>query len=508
MKKYIPLACLMIVCCAAGKATAQRMLGMPDSVAMRKEWLKTIERTTQDMAISYNHKSMAAILVDRADAEAHLKRYSKAIDDYNKAIFFDPTLRLVYDRRARVYEVMGNYRAAIGDREKALAELKGDKLNAAVAWNYIAGDEFALGNYSKAAKADSTAIMLWPQFAMAYANKGWANLQLGKFQQAADDFTESMKGFQGSILELAAVYKNRADAYRNLGKYTEAISDYNSTLQYAPDAKICYWGLAVCYGFTNQHLLAENNFAKSAALYKGDNQNLSKIYVEWAALEDVRHDYAKEIADDSLAVAYDNKNADAYNARAHAYALNGQMQKSIDSFSELTKFYQADKASMVELYGAIVEQEYFLGQYDKAIETSNAAITLDPHALLFYLVKGRAYLKKASNDMAAASFNQILAADTSKHTSAYAFALFFTGKQDQALGILKAGVEQSPNDVASAYHYYYLARMCALMNKPDDANAWLRKSFDSGYSRKYALCDPDFDNLHSTQGFKDMIAEK
>jgi tetratricopeptide (TPR) repeat protein len=485
------------------------MLGLPDSAEMRKEWLKTIDRTTQDMAISYNHKSMAAILVDRADAEVNLKRYSKAIDDYNKAIFFDPDLKLVYGRRARVYEVMGNYRAAVSDHEKVLAGMKGDKVNSAISWNLIAGDEFAQGNFAKAAKADSVALTLWPQFAMAYANKGWANLQLGKFQQAVDDFTEAMKGFQGSVLELAAIYKNRADAYRNMQKFTEAIADYTSALQYAPDAKVCYWGIAVCYGFTGQYLVSENNFAKSATLYKGNDKELSRLYVDWAILEDVKKDYVKEIAYDSLAVACDSKNLDACHNRAHAYALNGQMQKSIDGFHELAKLYQGNKAALTEIYGAIAAQEYFLGHYDNVIDASNAAITLDPQALSPYLQRARAYLKKANNDMAAADFNKILAADAGKHSSPYAFALFFTGKQDQAVSIMQANA-QNPDDspLLRVNYYYHLARMYALMDRPDDANAWLRKCFDVGYSKKYVLCDPDLDNVRNTPGFKDMMVEK
>ena len=451
---------------------------------------------------------MAAILLERGDAEANLKRYSKAIDDYNKAIFFNPAMKQVYRRRALVYELIGNHHAAIGDYEKALAAIPADKLNQAIIWNFIAGNQLALGNNEKAAKADSAAIAAYPQFSMAYANKGWANLHMGKYQQAADDFTESMKGFQSSPQQLAAIYRNRADAYRLMEKYSEAIADYNSALQYFPDFADCYWGLATSYGMTGQFLLAENNFARSAKLMNGNNQQLSRLYVDWGGMEDVRRDYGKELINDSLATGYDAKNADALGALAHAYALNGKMQQSINKFNELAKSYQGNKDALTDIYGSIAEQEYFLGRYDKVIEASNAALAANPHAFVLYIIRGRAYLKKSNNELATADFNKILALDTDKHSSSYALALFFTGKQEQAVGIMQSAATTTPNKLIRLTHYYQLARAYALMNKPDEANTYLKKSIEGGYSPKYAFADPDLENIRSTQDFKDMTGGK
>ena len=500
---------MLIFGCFAGKVMAQQHFALPDSATLRKEWLKTVERTTQDLALTYNHASMGAILIDRADAEAHLKRFSKAIDDYNKAIFFNPSLTSVYRRRAGVYEVMGNYRSAIAEYEKALANVKDDKLNQALIWNYIAVNQFALGNYAKSVKADSTALALAPQFSMAYANKGWANMHMNKFAQAVDDYTQAIKGFQSTPQELAAIYRNRGDANRLLEKYTEAIADYNSALQYVPNFPDCYWGLATSYGLTGQYLLAENNFAKSASLFKGHNDHeLSRLYLDWGGMEDVRHDYAKKIQCDSLAVVYDPKNMDARAALAHAYILNGNVQQSIDRYADLEKFYPGDKGALTDIYSAIAEEEYFLGHYDKSLDASSTGITTNPKAQVMYLLRGRAYLKKSNNDMATTDFNKILSIDTSKNSPAYAFALFFTGKQDQALSVMQTGFKNAESNIMRLYYCYQLARMFALMNKPDEANNYIKTSIDNGYSKKYVQIDPDFENIRNTQDFKDMTSNK
>lgn len=505
--KHITYSFSLLFLCFAGNALAQRPL--IDSTAMRKEWLKTIDRTTEDLSLSYNHQSMGDILIERADAEANLKRYSKAIDDYNKAIFFNPALKQVYVRRAHVYEVMRSYKAAIGEYEKMIATMPGDKPKAALLWTFIAGNQFALGNFEKAAKADSAAVALVPNFSMAYANKGWANLHLNKYAQAVDDFTQAMKGFQNAPpQQLAAIYRNRGDAYRMMEKHTEAIADYTSALQYYPDFADCYWGLATSYGMTGQYLLAENNFARSAKLLSGNDQQLSRLYVDWGGMEDVRRNYVKKLIDDSLAVVYDGKNADAIGALAHAYALNGRMQQSVDRFYELARFYPGNQVALTDIYGSIAEQEYFLGHYDKAIEASNAALAADPQAWILYVVRARAYQKKSNNDLATADFNKVLALDTGRQSSSYALALFFTGKQDQAIGIMQSDATTTSNKLIRLSRYYQLARVYALMNKPEEANLYLKKSIEGGYSGKYALADPDLNNIRDTPEFKNITGGK
>ncbi|MGZ3777653.1 MAG: tetratricopeptide repeat protein, partial [Mucilaginibacter sp.] len=235
---------------------------------------------------------------------------------------------------------------------------------------------------------------------------------------------------------------------------------------------------------------------------------LSRLYVDWGGMEDIRRDYGKELINDSLAMGYDAKNADALGALAHAYALNGKMQQSINKFNELAKSYQGNKDALTDIYGSIAEQEYFLGRYDKVIEASNAALAANPHAFVLYIIRGRAYLKKSNNDLATADFNKILALDTDRHSSSYALALFFTGKQEQAVGIMQSAATTTPNKLIRLTHYYQLARAYALMNKPDEANTYLKKSIEGGYSPKYAFADPDLENIRNTQDFKDMTAGK
>jgi hypothetical protein len=50
--------------------------------------------------------------------------------------------------------------------------------------------------------------------------------------------------------------------------------------------------------------------------------------------------------------------------------------------------------------------------------------------------------------------------------------------------------------------------MLALMNKPDEANNYLKTSINNGYSKKYARIDPDFEGIRNTPDFKDITSNE
>jgi hypothetical protein len=45
------------------------------------------------------------------------------------------------------------------------------------------------------------------------------------------------------------------------------------------------------------------------------------------------------------------------------------------------------------------------------------------------------------------------------------------------------------------------------MNKPEEANIYLKKAIDSGYSKKFAANDEDFDNIRKTPDYVALMAD-
>jgi hypothetical protein len=44
------------------------------------------------------------------------------------------------------------------------------------------------------------------------------------------------------------------------------------------------------------------------------------------------------------------------------------------------------------------------------------------------------------------------------------------------------------------------------MNKPDEANTYLKKAIEAGYSKEFAANDEDFDNIRKTPDYIALMA--
>jgi hypothetical protein len=86
------------------------------------------------------------------------------------------------------------------------------------------------------------------------------------------------------------------------------------------------------------------------------------------------------------------------------------------------------------------------------------------------------------------------------------FSLFYTGKGDEAAAILQNDLLSTNDSPQLLADYYNLACLYSLMNKPDEANIYLKKAFDNGYAKKYAIADEDLDNIRNTDDYKAAIA--
>ena len=95
--------------------------------------------------------------------------------------------------------------------------------------------------------------------------------------------------------------------------------------------------------------------------------------------------------------------------------------------------------------------------------------------------------------------------DTTKKTIDYIFSLFYVGRGDEAAAILQNDVLNTTDNAIVLGDYYNLACLYSLMNKPDEANIYLKKAIDGGYAKKYAIADEDLDNIRNTDDYKSTI---
>ncbi len=303
-------------------------------------------------------------------------------------------------------------------------------------------------------------------------------------------------------------YTDLADAKSANQQLKEAINDYSLALKIDPDNGVAYWNRGGAYHRHQDYELAANDYSHAMAYYKDDKINLSKLYVDRASNELGMSQLAPAIQDDSTAIALDPNNRSAYFDLADAYTQNGDYQKAIDEYRATLTFDKKNKKLNAILYFQIATNEYFLKEFDKVIADCTTSISLDPGYSSAYFYRGKVYFKQLhKTDLSTQDFNKVIALDTTKKSVDYIFSLFYIGKGDEAANILQQEVLNTTDELQILGDYYNLACLYSLMNKPDDANNYLKMAIDKGYAKKYAAADEDLDNIRNTAEYKAIIGD-
>lgn len=510
MKFFFLIILLFIIAGKLTPANAQAIgnsrEALPLDSAAKAERLKIrLEKLKNDLkSVSNDGKSPGTVHFVMGVDELELKRYPEALKDLSLSIKMNPDFIQAYLYRGAVYEILKDYQLAINDYKTCLAFFKDNVQMSARLYSSIGKLQEMLNKYEDAVQSESTAISLAPVYSEAYLFRAYGYMDLRKYDLAILDFTTAIGGYQNNDKILAGIFYTRGEAKRYSKRYKDAINDYAEAIRLNPTNKLAYWNLAASYNNNGDYQLADEYYTKAIDFYKGDNKNLSRLYDDRALMEMGEQKFAQAIKDDSLAISYDDKFAPAYWNRANAYAQNADFRLSADAYIQTMNFYQLNKRALAQLFNSVADMEYFVSDYEKVIDYSTSSINLNPKQWEPHLNRGRAYLKKNSKELAMDDFNKVLELDTTKTSFAYAFALFYTGNPDKAIDVMQKNVIATTNDPVLMSHYYNIACLYSLMNKHDEANIYLRKCIDGGYPKKYALADPDLENIRNTQEYKDM----
>jgi tetratricopeptide (TPR) repeat protein len=431
--------------------------------------------------------------------------------DYSSAISLNPAYRIAYWQRGFVYELSKNLQSALSNYLSALAETQAYDLGNLTVLNCdVANCELRLLHPDSALKYDSIAMLLSPRYSRAYIIKAQIHVFQKKYVEAINDFTSAIINDQGdNIKRLSAIIAERADAKRMNKQYKEAINDYALALKVDPENKIAYWNRGAAYHAHKDYELAADDYTKAISYYQGDNINLSKLYDDRASNELGQNLLTQAIRDDSVALVLNPDNKSACFDQISIYTQNGDYQLSIDKCQEALSFQKDNKKLNSALYFQIASNEYFLNEFDRVITDCTLAISLNPENSSPYFYRGKVYLKKLNKtELATNDFNKVLELDTSKKTVNYIFSLFYTGKGNEAINILQNELVNTTDNVAVLGDYYNLACLYSMMNKPEEANNYLKTAIDKGYSKKYAGADEDLDNIRNTDDYKTIIGIK
>ena len=310
--------------------------------ARKKQYSKALENYNR--AIRLNPKS-SETRFERAMLHEIQGREKEALEDYNKAIELNSRFSHAYNHRARLYVKQKKYHEALEDLKEVrkndpTAELS-CLLNEAAIYMRLEQYEEILDRLSKALALKPPGPMLEE----IYWTDGVANIKLKKYKEALDDFNQAIN----LNPKEAALYVNRAAAYIGLDRSDDALKDLDKATDLNPKLVPAY-------------------------LSKGKICRIKGQFEK--ALEAFRH-----------VIELQPKNTEGYFQLAYTFEHLGQYDKALEEHTKVLDL----NPNYAHVYTHIGIDYGNLCAYETSISNFSKAIKLDPKEDLAYLCRGYAY---------------------------------------------------------------------------------------------------------------------
>ena len=132
------------------------------------------------------------------------------------------------------------------------------------------------GKAEKAFAAYDMTILLLPDYAEVYNNRGNIKSGLGSHDAALDDYDEAIR----LNPNLAQVYSNRGSMNFRLGKHAEALTDLNEAIRLQPDFMNAYINRGIAQLGLNNINEAETDLRKALELANQQENIDAKVFIE------------------------------------------------------------------------------------------------------------------------------------------------------------------------------------------------------------------------------------
>ena len=134
----------------------------------------------------------ADFYLKRAELYVDLEQYDNALKDYESAIQIAPDQLILYEGRANIHFLMGDYNDAISDYNRFLSKTdKSDLKSYAVAIGNRGFCYFSMEDYENALRDLNECIQYDPEYAWAYFTRGQIYQALERYDEAKADYDKA-----------------------------------------------------------------------------------------------------------------------------------------------------------------------------------------------------------------------------------------------------------------------------------------------------------------------------
>lgn len=347
-------------------------------------------------------QNKAIVYINRGSAYAELKKYDKAIADYDKAVEFDPKNFNAYANRGDVYYALKRYDKVIADYGK-VAELTpkyhGAYLN-------IGASYYELGQYEKAIAAYDIAIELRPDPAETYNSRGNCYYRLKQYDKAVADYDRAIR----LKPDYAEAYSNRGNVYYDRKQYDKAAAAISKAIGLKYYYPGIYTNRGIVYLDLKKYDQAVHDFDISIALDPNDHF----AYFNRGAAHGILKHYDEAIADNSRAIELKPDHAEAYYNRGYTYFQLRQYDETIADYNRALEL-KLDYPSLYTELGAINlvrgKNKEAKKDFWKADAAFLAKIGRSPAEAVLYNGRGWNYLWLGTCKKAKAEFDKAVELD-------------------------------------------------------------------------------------------------
>lgn len=291
----------------------------------------------------------------------YLEDWSRAKEDYDKAIAIDPMRMDFLWRRGMlrrkldepVKKVLADLNAAIALNRKYAPPYMALDFDVELAKAY--SDRGIHAHGEQAVRDFKEAIRLSPNDVLARTNLA---IEYAKEAETLDD---ALREF-GRVIEIdpefRQAYTDRGCVLADQGRLDEALADFTEAIRLEPENARGYHDLGTVYDETHRLPEAVEAFSKAISL----NPDKHGYYISRGAVYVDLEEYDKAIADSSTAIRLAPNYFEGWVNRGTAYTKNGEWEKAIADFSkdiELRPFSSGAYARRAAAYKAT-------GQLDQA----------------------------------------------------------------------------------------------------------------------------------------------
>ncbi|MBI4650564.1 tetratricopeptide repeat protein [Candidatus Desantisbacteria bacterium] len=215
-------------------------------------------------------------------------KYDRAIEEYEKALHFDPEYTLAYSNLGFIY-----YRKSMYDK--------------------------AMEYYKKAIEIDPSYVLAYNKLGVVYRKKGLYKKALEVYKKAIEISPD-----------YAEIYYNMAVVYRYMKKYSEASEMYKKVIEFRPEYIPAHVNLGLDYKYSGEYDKAIEEYEKVLKL----DPNYVEIFINFGIAYFLKKEYDKAIEQLSLSIEKDKNNPLSYYYLGMTYEATGDFEKALDAYNK------------------------------------------------------------------------------------------------------------------------------------------------------------------------------